>query len=734
MSSSEEECSSSADSSDSSDDSSSAGSPCSSDASSGSDDSSDSSDSDADSPYYSNASDSSSESSSSEEESDDDNVADENDDSATARLARLQKFLIDESAPVKKKNDKKKDDKKKKTEAAIPEKEVTKEAGEDEAELYKLDLENIITISKDLLHKKKKKVDRPTLLRKLSLLSLAALEQHENTTERMSFLSYSVNQRLTSYGQSTQKIQLSEFSDLCLSLEELVDFGLIANGLQTRIDYRSLLSEQDAEAAMRSFWTSLRHLYDEFWKTVQTINTQGSTENSEYFGQLGKYQVFLRILPKYLTLIGDEFPSVEAKARLLRMELSYFMTSEQYARIIEALQISAKLRVTLTFDDVLNGRTWTRKPIAHEDLAAKVDQIFDNLPPLADSILEDLAFVRAHGTGIEVTLANLLFAYHLGVSGDYFKAREVFLCTPSTEAVSDVGLQVMHNRCLGRLGLTAFENCLTYECHQHLAEMCQFFKVKEYLAQGIAYHYRAQTEKTQEQDQEEKRRQIPPHLHLPIDYLDCAHQISAMLLEAPNIVLSTHRETYFPYGSKAFRKNFDQFVKQNSMGSVEVSREALLVATKALIKGNWLECYEQVVSLRFWAQVNNAEAVQLKLRKSIQLCGLKCFLLAFNHYYQSISLKMLETEFELESEVIIEEVNKLILHDYLDMVWSPDLTHLQITKIQPTEKEIDCVKTINRTSGLIDHYEMIFESRQSWRHAYGRFKPDMRLKAQRKAR
>ncbi len=52
-------------------------------------------------------------------------------------------------------------------------------------------------------------------------------------------------------------------------------------------------------------------------------------------------------------------------------------------------------------------------------------------------------------------------------------------------------------------------------------EVCAQNKAKELLAQGLTSQ--RQVEKTLEQERAEKRRQLPYHMHISLDMVECVH-------------------------------------------------------------------------------------------------------------------------------------------------------------------------------------------------------------------
>ena len=72
------------------------------------------------------------------------------------------------------------------------------------------------------------------------------------------------------------------------------------------------------------------------------------------------------------------------------------------------------------------------------------------------------------------------------------------------------------------------------------------------MAQGISRI----PDKPIELEKEEMKRQIPYHMHINLQLLDCIYMISAMLLEIPNIA-----ENQFLVNKKVISKNFKKLIE-----------------------------------------------------------------------------------------------------------------------------------------------------------------------------
>ena len=109
------------------------------------------------------------------------------------------------------------------------------------------------------------------------------------------------------------------------------------------------------------------------------------------------------------------------------------------------------------------------------------------------------------------------------------------------------------------------------------------------------------SDKSPEQEKAEKRRQIPYHQHINLDLLEACHLISAMFLETPNIAaagVDESRRTRVI--SRTFRKYHDIYDRQVFTGPPEQTRDFVMTATKALMKGDWKKCSDLLNSLEVW--------------------------------------------------------------------------------------------------------------------------------------
>jgi translation initiation factor 3 subunit C len=116
---------------------------------------------------------------------------------------------------------------------------------------------------------------------------------------------------------------------------------------------------------------------------------------------------------------------------------------------------------------------------------------------------------------------------------------------------------ILYNRAVAQLGLSAFRIGQLTDCYFALSELCGSGRAKELLAQGVnAQKYGA----TVEQERFERRRLLPPHMHIALEQLEAAFLTASVIFEVPTVTAAVEpkRRVY----SKALRRLFDQYDRQ----------------------------------------------------------------------------------------------------------------------------------------------------------------------------
>lgn len=210
------------------------------------------------------------------------------------------------------------------------------------------------------------------------------------------------------------------------------------------------------------------------------------------------------------------------------------------------------------------------------------------------------------------TRALLCHVYHVALHDQFYEARDMMLMSHLQDTISqtDIQTQILFNRTMVQIGLCAFRCGLFRDAHICLQEIASCGKTKELLAQGGGSQKYG--EKTAEQEKLEKQRQLPFHMHINLELLECVYLTCAMLLEIPNMALNAH-DSRRKVISKSFRRMLDYNERQIFTGRPENSRDYIMAASKAMSQGEWSLCNEYITKMKVWELLLNAQSVKEKL-------------------------------------------------------------------------------------------------------------------------
>jgi translation initiation factor 3 subunit C len=209
-------------------------------------------------------------------------------------------------------------------------------------------------------------------------------------------------------------------------------------------------------------------------------------------------------------------------------------------------------------------------------------------------------YLFEHGSGRVRTRSMLGHIYHHALHNRFSEARDLLLMSHLQETIqlADVATQILYNRALAQLGLCAFRLGLIKETHNALNELCSSGKTKELMAQG--FQALRHGEKTPEQDKLERQRQLPFHMHINLELLECVYLTSSMLLEIPYMAASAYDFGKKKILSKPFRRMLEYSEKQTFSGPPENTRDHIMAAAKALAAGDWEKTIGFINNIKVW--------------------------------------------------------------------------------------------------------------------------------------
>uniref|UniRef100_A0A8R1TQ88 Eukaryotic translation initiation factor 3 subunit C n=2 Tax=Onchocerca TaxID=6281 RepID=A0A8R1TQ88_ONCVO len=309
--------------------------------------------------------------------------------------------------------------------------------------------------------------------------------------------------------------------------------------------------------------------------------------------------------------------------------------------------------------------------------------------------------------------AMLCQIYHLALHDKWHQARDLMLMSHLQAIVdhSDVSTQILYNRTICQLGLCAFRHSFIKEAHQGLSEIQNTQRAKELLAQGIAMR---QQERTAEQEKLERARQIPYHMHINVELMECVYLICSMLLEIPHMA-SQEYELRRRLLSRSFHYQLKQSEKSSLIGPPENTREHVVAASRAMLNGDWKKCRDFIVNdkmdAKVWNLFRNSEKVKEMVIRRIQEESLRTYLLMYSTVYTTVSLETLSDLFELDKSTVHSVISKMIISEELSASLDEPTDCLIMHRVEPSRLQLLALHLTDKLTQLADSNEQILEPR-----------------------
>ncbi|KAL7625947.1 Translation initiation factor 3 subunit c [Parahypoxylon ruwenzoriense] len=433
----------------------------------------------------------------------------------------------------------------------------------------------------------------------------------------------------------------------------------------------------------------VERLDDELTRSLQSIDPHTSEYIERLTDEGSLYNVIFRGLLYYETLATD--PSLQTPQDSLnrivmrRLEHVYFKPSQ----VVKILEENA----------------WKPVPPGVESAITPRGSITD-----ATNLLNVLCnYLFVNSDGIIRARAMLCQIYFLALHDEYYKARDMMLMSHLQETIGsfDVLTQILYNRTLVQVGLCAFRKGLVYEAQNTLQEICGSGRQKELLAQGVMIQRYAQV--SPEQERLEKQRQLPFHMHINLELLECVYLTCSMLLEIPLLAQTgSSPDIKKRVISKTYRRMLEYHERQIFTGPPENTRDHVMQASRALAAGEWKKATNFIHSIKIWDLMPNTDEIKAMLSKQIQEEGLRTYLFTYAPFYDTLAISTLSTMFELEDRKVSAIVSKMISHEELaaalDQVTSTvifrkgvELSRLQSLALTLSDKAAQLIETNERT-------------------------------------
>ncbi|KAI1373048.1 eukaryotic translation initiation factor 3 subunit 8 N-terminus-domain-containing protein [Hypoxylon crocopeplum] len=482
-----------------------------------------------------------------------------------------------------------------------------------------------------------------------------------------------------------------EISTLFEVLETNRDYVVIENAEEWDDDEKppTLQAGEKYIKIPGSIVSYVERLDDELTRSLQTIDPHTSEYIERLTDEGSLYNVIFRGLLYYETLTKDESLQTpqDSLNRIVmrRLEHVYFKPSQ----VVKILEENA----------------WKPVPADVESTITPRGSISD-----ATNLLNVLCnYLFTNSDGIIRARAMLCQIYFLALHDEYYKARDMMLMSHLQETIGsfDVQTQILYNRTLVQVGLCAFRKGLVYEAQNTLQEICGSGRQKELLAQGVMIQRYAQV--SPEQERLEKQRQLPFHMHINLELLECVYLTCSMLLEIPLLAQTgSSPDIKKRVISKTYRRMLEYHERQIFTGPPENTRDHVMQASRALAAGEWKKATNFIHSIKIWELMPNTDEIKTMLSKQIQEEGLRTYLFTYAPFYDTLAISTLSSMFELEDRKVSAIVSKMISHEELaaalDQVTSTvifrkgvELSRLQSLALTLSDKAAQLIETNERT-------------------------------------
>lgn len=233
------------------------------------------------------------------------------------------------------------------------------------------------------------------------------------------------------------------------------------------------------------------------------------------------------------------------------------------------------------------------------------------------------------------------------------------------------------------------------------------------LAQGLLPQ--RQQERTSEQEKIEKRRQMPYHKHINLELFECVYLVSAMLLEIPAIVaheLDGRKRMI----SKSFHYQLRNTERQPLVGPPESMREHVVAASKAMRVGNWKACRDFVINdkmnVKVWNLFHQADKVRSMIEQKVKEESLRTYLFMYSCVYDSLSLRTLGEQFQLDFKNVHSIVSKMIIKAELAASIDEPNQMIVMHRSEPSRIQALALQLTDKVTQLCDHNDKLWDVKQ----------------------
>lgn len=446
----------------------------------------------------------------------------------------------------------------------------------------------------------------------------------------------------------------------------------------------------------------------EFLKLLQASDAH----TPEYVERLKYEKAVCKIIDRmqayYESDMKNKQPGDLCRVYLLKIDHVYYKFD---AKVIKQMQQAERMR----HKSNVNDPRFRQVEIVIKDKGAEGAEEEIITDTSADVMNRLCKYIYANDTTQRATTQAILsHIYHLALHDNYFEARDLMLMSHLQGNIgkADIPLQVMYNRALVQLGLCGFRKGFIADAHAALLDIQILGKARELLAQGLPLRHQ---ERTAEQERLERRRQIPFHKHINLDLLECVYLVSSMLLEIPDVAaneFSVRKKMI----SRLFYNQLRKSEEQPLVGLPETTREHVVAASKAMRVGNWKSCRDLIinekVNMKVWNLFHQPDSVRTMLEEKIREGSLRAYLFTYSNVYDSISMSVLASMFDLEKSTVHSIVSKMIINEELMASLDEPTQSIVMHRTEPSRLQGLALQMAEKINYLVDQNVRVSEHKQ----------------------
>jgi len=390
-------------------------------------------------------------------------------------------------------------------------------------------------------------------------------------------------------------------------------------------------------------------LDDEFFKSLQCLDPH----SKDYFLRLQDENLLLYLINE----VSKYYESSDDKSNMVKMGLKHL--EHIYYKPDEVYEAMSESNLIIVIKDEKSSLSSWSNADPRQSLAGRESLRVIKIRTLT-------SFVLKYGNERARARALLCEIYNEAFIGNFSEAHDKLLMSQLQGSIShaDVSTQILFNRVIAQLGISAFRKGQFSATHAYLSELFSGGggKVRELLAQGLnlnRFH-----DRSIEQEKIERRRQLPFHMHLNLDLLESIFLLSCTFTEVPKMNRGTLIQTRIQ--SKSFTRLIDIHEQQTFTGPAENVRETLMSATSSLMCGEWRVALKLIMNLESWDALPCKKELPLGyVSQRLKEEGLRIFLLQYAAEYASASFDVLGEMFDLSFASVYSVICSLISSDNL---------------------------------------------------------------------